>query len=464
MKKLLGILVLGLVLIYFVALVPNNAEAKPDWSKCSGDKTASFDYIPLFCYGKDGKLLSKNEIKIIDKEWKRGKAISYNDKAELPEHVHPNDATISLYEVRKKRFIKRRRREGRLYTIAPKGNAVKFTYQKNLPSLKLEKQLSEGFLLSYLFYDNGVIKYNGIAAERRFKKDITNETLFFTHSTGKSITSYIVGHAICGGYISSIDEIIDWPLMKNTLYQGQPLRNLLNMSAGDKHTVNFKANRVMGSKAHHRDMSLKTIAKLLDGTKAKGNEVFYNNVLTDIIANYIVFKAGDKYDELMKKVFQDKVKIEHEVAYEKHNRAKWDKKKSKYRGSPQTLASYSYFMTRLDFLRVAEAIMIDYQDRTCVGNYLRESQQQAKNWYKYRPFKDNAHWFLHNYAKKYGSQFYFDFYKMKKRNIIATEGYNGQNMLIDLDNSRIVITNSAATGWDVRTYMLNVIRKGELPK
>ncbi len=41
---------------------------KPDWSKCSGDKTASFDYIPLFCYGKDGKLLSENERKIIDKE------------------------------------------------------------------------------------------------------------------------------------------------------------------------------------------------------------------------------------------------------------------------------------------------------------------------------------------------------------------------------------------------------------
>jgi hypothetical protein len=32
----------------------------------------------LFCYGKDGKLLSENERKIIDKEWKRGKAISYN--------------------------------------------------------------------------------------------------------------------------------------------------------------------------------------------------------------------------------------------------------------------------------------------------------------------------------------------------------------------------------------------------
>ena len=253
--------------------------------------------------------------------------------------------------------------------------------------------------------------------------------------------------------------------MKNTLYQGQPLRNLLNMSAGDKHTVNKRASRVMGSSEHHRDMSLDTIAYLLDGTKAKGNKVFYNNVLSDIIANYIVFKAGDKYDDLMKKVFQDKIKIENEIAYEKHGQSRLHKKNLKYNGSSQTLASYSYFITRLDFLRVAEAMMKDYQNKTCVGNYLRESQQQAKKWYNYRPTsKDNAHFYLHNYARKYGSQFYFDFYKMKKRNIMSTEGYNGQNMLIDFDNSRIVVTNSAATGWDVRTYMLNVIRKGELPK
>ena len=136
----------------------------------------------------------------------------------------------------------------------------------------------------------------------------------------------------------------------------------------------------------------------------------------------------------------------------------------KYHGSPQTLASYSYYMTRLDFLRFAEAMMRDYQNKTCVGNYLRESQQQAKKWFKYRPTKKNAQWYLHNYSKKYGSQFYFDFQGLKKRNIIGTEGYNGQNILIDLDNSRIVVTNSAATGWNVKTYMLNVIRKGELPK
>ena len=383
---------------------------------------------------------------------------------EMPEKARPNDATISLFEERKKSHIENRRRQGRLYIIEPKGNAVNFKYKKNLDSVSLKKELSKGYILSYLFYDNGIIKYDGLAKKGRFKEDITNETLFFTHSSGKSITSYIVGHAICDGYISSIDEIIDWPLMENTLYQGQPLRNLLNMNAGDMHVVDKDSTRFMGSPEHHRHMGLDTIAYLLDGTKKKGNKIFYNNALSDIIANYVVFKAGDKYDELMKKVFQDKIKIENQVSYEKHGPSRLHKKNPKYNGSPQTLASYSYYVTRLDFLRIAEAIMKDYQNKTCVGNYLRESQKQALNWYKYGPTKDNSRFWIHRYSKKYGSQFYFDFYRMKNRNIIATEGLNGQNIVIDLDNSRIVATNSAATGWNVKTYMLNVIRKGKLPK
>ena len=393
------------------------------------------------------------------------KAKSWNNANEMPEKARPNDATISLFEERKKRFIENQRRKGDLYIIEPKGNAVKFKYEKNLDSVSLKKELSKGYILSYLFYDNGIIKYDGLAKKGRFKEDITNETLFFTHSVGKSITSYIVGHAICDGYISSIDEIIDWPLMKNTLYQGQPLRDLLNMNAGDMHVVDKDTSRFMGSTEHHRDMGLDTIAYLLDGTKKKGNRVFYNNALSDIIANYIVFKAGDKYDELMKKVFQDKIKIENTVSYQKHSQSRLYKiTDPKYNGSPQTLASYSYHVTRLDFLRIAEAIMKDYQNKTCVGNYLRESQKQALNWYKYGPTKDNSRFWINRYSKKYGSQFYFDFYRMKNRNIIAADGLNGQIMLIDLDNSKIVTTNSAATGWNVNKLVLSVIRKGKLPK
>ncbi len=103
----------------------------------------------------------------------------------MPERVIPNDATISLYEDRKTSFLKNRRNQGRIYSIKPKGNAVQFVNEVNLPSSNLEHQLSEGFILSYLFYDDGVIKYNGKAADGRFNRDITDETVFFTHSTGK---------------------------------------------------------------------------------------------------------------------------------------------------------------------------------------------------------------------------------------------------------------------------------------
>ena len=393
-----------------------------------------------------------------------GKAVIYNKPfEELPEKVRPNDATISIYQARYGALIQRRESQNRLYIIEPKGNAVDFKYEPNEKNSILEKELSEGYILSYLFYDNGVIKYNGKAKDGRFDKNIDDETRFFSHSTGKSITSYILGHAICEGYISSMDEIIDWPMMSKTLYQGQRLRDLLNMSAGDRHIVDKRSTRIKGSKLHHRDMDLETIANLLEGTKKRGTGVFYNNFLADVIANYIAFKSRDKYDDLMRSIFQDKVKIKYRISYEKHKKGTdWD---SKYLGKLETQASYSYHMTRTDFLRVAVAMMKDYQKQTCVGKYLKKAQLQAETWPKYRPNKNsNSKLWLHNYAKKYGAQFYFDFYGIDGRNIFGTEGYNGQNMLIDMDNSRIIVTNSAATAWDQTIYMINPIREGMLPK
>ena len=52
---------------------------------------------------------------------------------------------------------------------------------------------------------------------------------------------------------------------------------------------------------------------------------------------------------------------------------------------------------------------------------------------------------------------------MDGRNILGTEGKSSQNILIDMDNSRIVVTQSAAPAWDQRIFMLNVISDGKLP-
>ena len=393
-----------------------------------------------------------------------GPAVKYRDKfftVEIPELERPNDATISLYEDGRREFFKTLKNGGNMYSISAKGNAEDFEYAVNPENKILEEQLSKGYILSYLYYDEGKIKYDGVPKLGRFRLPIEDETLFFTHSTGKSIVSYIVGHAICDGYISSSNEIIDWPLMSKTLYQGQPLRNLLNMSAGDRHTVDERSSRVMGS-GHHRNMDHIEIAKLLEGTKQKGNKLFYNNVLTDIIASYVAFRAGDRYQTLLERVFNEKVKIEHDVHFELHRKTSLSSELGY--GEPQTRASYSFLITRKDLLRVAVAMMKDYQQETCVGKYLRQMQSGAVKWNKYRPKDKNASFWLHSYAKKYGGQFYFDFYRMEGRNIMATEGYSGQIIMIDLDNSRIVVTQSAATSWDTRLYVSNVIREGKLPE
>ena len=371
---------------------------------------------------------------------------AYGDGIEIPESARPNEATKQYYLIGQQDWIRNNIRRGRGYEILPSGNAQPFEIQPNQASEKLEKEFESGSLISYLYYDNGVIKYDGLPVSDRFTINLNDSYYFFTHSTGKSITSYVLGHAICDGHIQSINEPVDWPIMSETLYQDQPIIDLLNMSAGDAHLVDKQTTRWKGHPKHHRDYSLTQVAQILNGTEKRGSGVFYNNTLTDLISNYTEYKAGEDYEELIRKIFQGKAKIEMPVYYERSQRG-----------------SYSYWITRKDLLRVAVAMMNDYQDGNCVGQYLKALQSQEKLWPKYGTAgKRTTN--LMNLARYYGGQFYWGFDGMRDRNILGTDGKNGQNILIDLDKSRIVVTHAIAAGWDVRELQHRVIKTGLLPK
>ena len=59
-----------------------------------------------------------------------------------------------------------------------------------------------------------------------------------SHSMGKSLVSYVTGHAICEGYIDSVNvKLNDWPLIRDTLYEDAVLLDLLNMKGGDQKWV-----------------------------------------------------------------------------------------------------------------------------------------------------------------------------------------------------------------------------------
>ena len=96
-----------------------------------------------------------------------------------------------------------------------------------------------------MVYENDTIVQDEITPEDRFGKYFKNDTKWQSMSMGKSIISYIAGHAICRGYISGINETLDWDIFDNTLYEGQKLINVLNMSLEVKNTKMCKVLKIL---------------------------------------------------------------------------------------------------------------------------------------------------------------------------------------------------------------------------
>jgi hypothetical protein len=66
-------------------------------------------------------------------------------------------------------------------------------------------------LLSYLLFEDDKIIIDEITPKDKFGIVFQNDTQWVSHSVGKSFVSYITGHAICGGYINSVDsQLNDW--------------------------------------------------------------------------------------------------------------------------------------------------------------------------------------------------------------------------------------------------------------
>ena len=52
-------------------------------------------------------------------------------------------------------------------------------------------------ILSYLYYQEGEVLIDEFSPKERLGELLNNETKLYSMSMGKSVTSYILGHAIC---------------------------------------------------------------------------------------------------------------------------------------------------------------------------------------------------------------------------------------------------------------------------
>tara|TARA_B100001121_G_scaffold237490_1_gene211153 strand:+ start:169 stop:1317 length:1149 start_codon:yes stop_codon:yes gene_type:complete len=314
-------------------------------------------------------------------------------------------------------------------------------------------------LVSYLLFEDNKIKIDEHDLPFYIK---SNKGLLPSHSMGKSLVSYVTGYAICGGYIDNINvKLDDWSTVKGTLYEGQKLIDLLNMTAGDQ---KFIGERNFNSDNKIKDLKFFNVnvypiidvmeSDTLQNTKKSSPIYNYNALATNTIMNYTIFKVGDDYQKLLNKVFKEDAKIKNSVFFSKTIRKSFsDKEKGEY-------GRYSFYADRYDYLRIAKSIMDHWNNDTCVGKYLKTIYEKRVNKSKRSYDGDRSGQFdVAMYSKKYGGQFHFDIIGLSKRKILGMSGFGGQNIIIDFEKERIIVVNSRDRHYNWKKIVLKKLKQ-----
>ena len=328
------------------------------------------------------------------------------------------------------------------YTI----KASKKPYQFNKKLKKNEfvsKQLSNTGLISYLLYENGIITVDLKSPLNRLGDMFDDNTQLNSQSVGKSIVSYILGHAICEGFIPSIEhKINDWPLIENTLYHNQRVIDLINMKAGDSSF--FKYSKILKNGKNLNTHLIEHIIEDYLRESSPGRKLFnYNGFLPNLINNYIYFKVGEEnHIKFLEKIFDQKVKTKNEVFF------LWMPYGSKSFRS-------TFFASRYDYLRIARAMLIDWQKDTCVGKYLKNilNQKANRQTRKKSPFSSAA-----GYAGFFHTDFQYGFGKVSG-NVFGMNGFGGQNIFINFDNGKIVSAHAVHQDYDWKKIIFKAVDK-----
>jgi len=429
MKKLFLLLILS----FFSA--QGLASSCPDGSEPTKTVSADGTYYEYKC-AADSKL--SNSSTGID---------TYGGKPEIPWDGNPNYETLKYY-LYNYLYVNGFPTDisQRLWEVKASNNP--FNFQSDLREDKyIKQQMQETALLSYQLYEDGKIVIDEITPKDRFGDMFTDSSKYGSASLGKSLVSYVTGHAICAGYIDSVDSRLDdWPLIQNTLYHNQKLINLLNMSAGDQAYATI--NGLTNSSRWINSPSVQSIMEQeLNGSKKSYAQYNYNNLATNTIGTYVVFKSGDSFQELIDNIFKKKARIKDDVFFLKNQDAKYG----------EETFWYHFLATRSDYLRIAKAMLDDWQNNTCEGQYLKTIYKKRIN--KNESWKDDKN--SHFNPQNYGGQYHMGYQGMKNRPVMGMNGFGDQSILIDFERGRIVATQAIHSNYNWSRLVHEPIRDGK---
>ena len=437
MKKLLGILVLGLLLSNsaFADDIASGYEDKSDfknkvsefnlWLKGNGyDQYLNFKPRQI-C--KDEAKAKKDGVWYINKcnEFTGSNNLKikfYKNRWQVHPHAEPNRDTLIYYLW--KTINHPYTGQFHTYEIEPSKDSHEFESNLRVDE-SVKEEIKKSAIMSYLLFEDAKIVIDEMSPKERLGEFIDDETKFRSNSVGKSMIGLLAGHAICAGYIDSIDsKLNDWPLIEKTLYHDQKLIDLLNMNAGDhKHVTDV----AMWDGTSNDDENLVRYMHMMEDKKKSKPKYNYHGLLPNIVFNYIQHKTGGEFEKFLVDVFQKHIKIKNSVIFFKH------------RDLPSAgKANSMFYADRYDYLRIAKSIMDDYQNDTCVGKYFKEIHERRIKKKTTEEFRDPPY----NPSKAYGGYFHMEYKGIEDKVVFGMSGYGGVSILIAPETSTITVINS----------------------
>ena len=384
-----------------------------------------------------GRLVFENNLKI-----------KFYDRAELPEKTTNNDDTLTYYLWV---YLNKNWARHKQYSdIKASKSPYKFNFDLREDAY-VKEQMQKTALLSYLLYENGKIVIDEITPKEKFLGMFKNDTKYHSQSNGKSIATYIMGHAICKQYIDNVDvQLNDWPVLKDTLYYDAKLIDLLNMNAGDQLYV--KSNTFLKKKnvSPAYPPIKTTMYTILNGSKKSKNQFNYNSLPPHVVLNYLIFKIGDeKFEQLLNEIFTNKVRMEHNSSFALHESATYQDKS----------ITNTMLATRYDYLRIAKAMLDDWKNDTCEGKFLKDIyDRRIKKTTQYVSDR-NKHPSLYG-TTEYAGFFHTGYVGIKDKPVLGMDGYGGQSILIDFENERIVSVMAIHQNYNWKKIVFEKIKEG----
>ena len=428
MKKLLGIVVLGLLL---------SSNVFADSEKCK----SLTKYSNHWYYNKCDELnsLKSKATTSENKEnsLKSPKVKTWKNRQIPSDYKRPNLETLRYHFL----AYNKRGRSNQFYTKpSSQPTALKFNLQKEPKIIKkIVKKMQSTGLISYLMYEDGEIVIDQLSPPERFGDLIDNDTMIYSMSMGKSLGGYLMGHAICKGYINSLSSTLaDWPIMKGTLLETATVQDVINASTGDQKYI---MDHILSSGRDIGDLTIASIAKKeLANTKPGKKRFNYSPFSPNVALNYISFKTGHKFSSFINNVLKDHVGLA--------GRLEFNGTGIESKGVIQS----NFKATRYDTLRIGIAILNDWNSGTCIGNYLKDVYANSIS-------KGQDIGFGDGYSKSYAGFFHTNYPGIRDA-VMGMDGYGGIGLLINFDDNRIVYTHAVHRNYNYKSLVLKAIDKG----